>query len=179
MSSWHSHASFAQTSPETFFARGPVAPEPLPADAIYPRGRQFPFTFFSVGGTAASEEARQAILVRVRGDGFTGVLSGMITAEGTYEIAGLSPGSFRVYVMAGHGPRQSTSLLPEGDAVVTIADDPLVSHDLVVVPAGVGVPHASPPPPPPAAVPHASPAGAAVAPDEPAWRSSPTSPRPR
>ena len=71
-----------------------------------------------------------------RGDGFTGVLRGVIGADGTYSISGLSPGRYRLFVTARHGPRDATSLVPEGDAGITIAEVPRLTRDLDVVPAG-------------------------------------------
>lgn len=40
----------ADVDPDQFFRPGPSAPEDKPADQAYPKGRMFPFSFFSVGG---------------------------------------------------------------------------------------------------------------------------------
>lgn len=37
-------------APDAFFKPGPTAPENLSEDQLYPAGRQFPFSFFSLGG---------------------------------------------------------------------------------------------------------------------------------
>lgn len=68
----------AQPGPsrERFFRPAPPVGEQLPENRIYPRGRQFPLSFFSVGGNssgagALSEERKQTWMQRVASDGFT------------------------------------------------------------------------------------------------------------
>lgn len=61
----------ADVSLEEFFRPAPDRGEGLPADGVYPQGRQFPFTLFSVGGSVETEEERQAAMARVKADGFT------------------------------------------------------------------------------------------------------------
>ncbi|HWL51555.1 MAG TPA: hypothetical protein VNQ90_03920 [Chthoniobacteraceae bacterium] len=43
-------------SPDAFFKPAPTAPENLPADKVYPVGRQFPFSFFSLGGGVGADQ---------------------------------------------------------------------------------------------------------------------------
>ena len=61
----------AATESDEFFRPALDSGADLPADSIYPPGRLFPFTLFSVGGSVASEEERQAAMERVKRDGFT------------------------------------------------------------------------------------------------------------
>lgn len=71
----------AQPGPsrEKFFQPAAPAGERLPADGIYPRGRRFPLSLFSVGGnsrgeegwSALSEQQQQKWMQRVAEDGFT------------------------------------------------------------------------------------------------------------
>jgi len=56
---------------DDFFRPVPDAAAGLPADQVYPQGRRFPFTLFSVGGSVANEDERQAAMARVKADGFT------------------------------------------------------------------------------------------------------------
>ena len=64
---------------DTFFAHAAPVGKELPADRVYPRGRLFPISFFSVGGDTQGEEGweslpeeeRQRAMRRVAGDGFT------------------------------------------------------------------------------------------------------------
>jgi hypothetical protein len=64
------------TTRKAFFRQADPAGQDLPDDAVYPRGRMFPISLFSVGGStsgvgAISEDDKQAIMQRVADDGFT------------------------------------------------------------------------------------------------------------
>lgn len=56
-------ASPSYSDEAAFFRTGPQLPEHLPADKVYPEGRQFLFTFYSVGGGGRkTEEGGTALL---------------------------------------------------------------------------------------------------------------------
>ena len=68
---WLTAAAHAETPLDVFFRPAPDCAAKLPPDTVYPQGRQFPYTLFSVGGSVKSEAEREAALSRVKADGFT------------------------------------------------------------------------------------------------------------
>ena len=61
----------AETDLDGFFLPAADAAAGLAEDEVYPKGRRFPFTLFSVGGSVETEDQRQAAMARVKADGFT------------------------------------------------------------------------------------------------------------
>jgi hypothetical protein len=56
---------------DAFFQSATSRGENLPSDGIFPQGRRFPYTLFSVGGESNSEADPSAAIERVKRDGFT------------------------------------------------------------------------------------------------------------
>lgn len=64
----------SRVEPDTFFKPAPTAPDTLEENVLYPAGKMFPFSFFSLGGgpkdTARPEEEIQALFTRYKEAGF-------------------------------------------------------------------------------------------------------------
>ena len=109
-----------------------LAPEPM--TAVLDRGVVLRGTVSAAAGNLPTQAF--VMLRPTRGDGWTGTLTGLIAADGTYEVGGLAPGTYLITVNEHRGPRDTTSYVPERDRTVTIGEEAPVERNLVVSLAG-------------------------------------------